>query len=159
MLVKCKGCGNKIDRDIAYKVIIKGKNKYYCNKQEYEAIKIEKESKNKVINLSFELIGKTTNTALFKELQEIANIHTYTKLLKYLEENMVKIDAAICNNIPFVNEYAKIRYYSTIIKNEIGDFKEKVEIHDTEINDFEIIEEIKYSSTKKKSFDDLINEY
>jgi NifU-like protein involved in Fe-S cluster formation len=157
LLVICKGCKKKIDRDNAYKVVVKDKNTYYCNLQEYETINIEKESKNKVIDLSFELIGKTTNTALFKELTEIAKVHTYTKILKYMEENMLDLDAAICGNSPFVHEYAKIRYFAAIIKNQIGDFKEQVE--DTEVHDFDYVEEVKYTPTKKKSFTDFIDEY
>jgi NifU-like protein involved in Fe-S cluster formation len=157
LLVKCKGCSNKIDRDTAYKVVVKGENTYYCDVKEYETINIEKESKNKVIDLSFEIIGKTTNTALFKELTEIAKVHTYTKMLNFMEENMMELDTAICGNSPFVHEYAKIRYFAAIIKNQIGDFKEKVE--NTEVHDFDYVEDVKYTPTKKKSFTDFIDEY
>jgi hypothetical protein len=157
LLVKCKGCGNKIERDTAFKVVIKDKNTYYCNANEYETINTEKESKNKVIDLSFELIGKTTNTALFKELTEIANVHTYTKMLKFMEENFIDLDVAISSNNPYVHEYAKIRYFAAIIKNQIGDFKEKVE--NTEVHDFDYVEDVKYTPTKKKSFTDFIDEY
>lgn len=158
MLVKCKGCTNKIERDTAFKVVVKGKNSYYCNANEYETINVEKESKNKVIDLSFELIGQTTNTALFKELTEIAKVHTYTKLLKYMEENMIDLDAALART-DFVHEYAKIRYFAAIIKNQIGDFKEKTELESTEVHDFDYVEEVKYTPTKKKSFADFIDEY
>jgi YHS domain-containing protein len=156
LLVICKGCRNKIDRETAYKVVVKGKNNYYCNVKEYETINTEKESKNKVIDLSFELIGQTTNTALFKELTEIANVHTYTKMLKFMEENYIDLDVAISSN-SYVHEYAKIRYFAAIIKNQIGDFKEKVE--NTEVHDFDYVEEVKYTPTKKKSFTDFIDEY
>jgi hypothetical protein len=158
LLVKCKGCTNKIDRDTAYKVVVKGKNTYYCNVGEYETINTEKENKNRVIDLAFELIGQTTNTALFKELTEIAKVHTYTKLLKFMEENMIDLDVAVSRN-DFVHEYAKIRYFAAIIKNQIGDFKEKVETENTEVHDFDYVEEVKYTPTKKKSFADFIDEY
>jgi hypothetical protein len=157
LLVKCKGCNLKIDRDTAYKVVVKNKNTYYCNVEEYETINIERESKNKVIDLSFEIIGQTTNTALFKELTEIAKVHTYTKMIKFMEENMIDLDAAISGNT-FVHEYAKIRYFTAIIKNQIGDFKEKIE--NTEVHDYvDVLEEVKYTPTKKKSFADFIDEY
>jgi hypothetical protein len=158
LLVTCKGCKKKIDRDTAYKVVVKNKNTYYCDVKEYESINIEKECKNKAIDLSFELIGKTTNTSLFKELTEIANVHTYTKLFKFIEANMIDLDTAICRNEPYTHEYAKIRYFAAIIKNQIGDFKEKIET--TEIHDFvDVVEEVKYTPTKKKSFADFIDEY
>jgi hypothetical protein len=138
--------------------VVKGKNTYYCNVEEYETINIEKESKNKVIDLSFELVGKTTNTALFKELTEISKVHTYTKMLKFMEENMIDLDVAMSRN-DFVHEFAKIRYFAAIIKNQIGDFKEKVEMENIEVHGFDFVEEVKYTPTKKKSFADFIDEY
>jgi hypothetical protein len=157
LLVICKGCKNKIERNDAFKVVVKNKNTYYCSAKEYETINIEKESKNKSIDLAFQIIGETTNTALFKELTEIAKVHTYYKLFKFLEENTIELDSAISGNT-FVHEYAKIRYFSAIIKNQIGDFKEKIE--NTEVNDYvDIVEEVKYTTTKKKSFADFIDEY
>jgi hypothetical protein len=157
LLVICKGCKNKIDRDTAYKVAVKNKNTYYCDVFEYERINTENESRFKVIDLAFELIGKTTNTTLMKEITEIAKVHTYTKLFKFMEENMIDIDAAM-SRTDFVHEYAKIRYFAAIIKNQIGDFKEKLE--DTEVHDFvDVIEQVKYTPTKKKSFTDFIDEY
>lgn len=36
MLVKCRKCGNKIDRNNAFKVVVDNKNVYYCNEKEYE---------------------------------------------------------------------------------------------------------------------------
>lgn len=157
MLVTCKGCKKKIDRDTAFKVVIKDRNNFYCNANEYETINIEKESKNKVIDLSFEIIGETTNTALFKELTEIARIHTYSKLLKYMELNTIDLHVAMSRN-DFIHEYGKIRYFAAIIKNQIGDFKEKIE--NTEVNDYvDVVEEVKYTPTKKKSFADFIDEY
>jgi hypothetical protein len=157
LLVICKGCKKKIDRDTAYKVAVKNKNTYYCDVFEYERINIENESRFKVIDLAFELIGKTTNTTLMKEITEIAKVHTYTKLFKFMEENMIDIDVAM-SRTDFVHEYAKIRYFAAIIKNQIGDFKEKLE--DTEVHDFvDVIEQVKYTPTKKKSFTDFIDEY
>lgn len=157
MLVICKGCKNKIERNEAFKIVVKNKNTYYCSVTEYETINIEKESKNKAIDLVFEIIGETTNTAIFKELADIAKVHTYAKLFKFIEGNMIDLDAALSRN-DFVHEYAKIRYFSAIIKNQIGDFKEEIE--NTDVNDYvDVVEEVKYVPTKKKSFADFINEY
>jgi hypothetical protein len=156
LLVTCKGCKKKIDRDTAYKVVVKNKNTYYCDVDEYVKINTENESRFKVIDLAFEILGKTTNTTLMKEITEIAKVHTYTKLLKFMEENMIEIDAAMTRT-DFVHEYAKIRYFAAIIKNQIGDFKEKVE--NTEVHDYDYVEEVKYTPTKKKSFADFIDEY
>ena len=35
MLVKCRYCDNKIDRKDAFKVVVDGKNIYYCNEAEW----------------------------------------------------------------------------------------------------------------------------
>lgn len=156
MLVKCKICKNKIDRDNAYKVVINGKNQYYCNVDEYVKWNEENESRMKVIDLSFEILGETTNTILMKDLGDIAKVHGYIKLRKYIEDNYMELDRIVRNkNIDI--EYGKIRYYTTIIKNQIGDFKEVDE--NMEVHDFEFVEDVKYTPTKRKSFADLIDEY
>jgi YHS domain-containing protein len=155
LLVTCKGCKKKIDRDAAYKIIINGKNNYYCNQLEYENIKNEKENRLKVIDLSFEIIGYTTNTSLMKELGEIAKVHTYTKMLRFMESNLNELNNIMTRN--FTSEYGKIKYFATVIKNKIGDYKELIE--KTEVNNFEFIRVMKYTPTKKKTFTDYINEY
>jgi hypothetical protein len=157
LLVTCKGCKKKIDRDNAFKVVVKDKNTYYCDALEYENINREKENRFKVIDLAFEIVGKTTNTSLMKELTEIAKVHSYTKLLNFMEQNIVDINIAMDRN-DFVHEYAKIRYFAAIIKNQIGDFKE-VQIENTEVHDFDYVEEVKYTPTKKKSFANYLDEY
>lgn len=155
-MVKCKICKNKIERDDAFKVVIKDKNNYYCNALEYEQHNIEKESRFKSIDLIFEIIGETTNTNLFKEITEITKVHSYTKLLNYLEANQLELHKVM--NKDFGNEYGKIRYFSTIVKNQIGDFKDK-EINEEVTVHADIIEEVKYKPTKKKTFADFIDEY
>jgi hypothetical protein len=155
LLVTCKGCKNKIDRDTAYKIVTNGKNTYYCDQLEYENIILEKENRLKVIDLSFRIIGNTTNTSLMKELGDIAKIHTYTKMLKFMENN--RNELTIIMNRNFTSEYGKIKYFSTVIKNKIGDFKEIIE--NNEVNNFEYIKVVKYTPTKKKTFTEYINEY
>lgn len=157
MLVNCKICKNKVDRDNAYKVVVNGKNQYYCNIDEYVAWNEENESRVKVIDFAFEVIGETTNTSLMKELKQIAKVHTYKKMINYLEYDTENIVNAM--NKSFETEYGKIRYFTAIIKNSIGDFKEKVEETNDEVFGMDIIEEVKYTPTKKKSFADFIDEY
>jgi Fe-S oxidoreductase len=155
MLVTCKMCKSKIDKQTAYKVLIKNKNNYYCNKNEYENMVFENESRFKVIDLSFEIIGTTTNTSLMKELSDIAKVHTYNKILKYMEANIHDLNKFMGKG--FDSEYGKIKYFVTIIKNQIGDFNSKKE---TEIvNNFDIIEDVKYTSSKNKTFSEYIDEY
>lgn len=156
MLVTCKKCKAKIDRDGAYKVIVKNKNNYYCSQSEYDNMVLENESRLKAIDLSFELIGNTTNTALLKELSEIAKVHSYQKIKRYLESEFDYINKSMRKN--FVNEYAKIRYFVAIIKNQIGDFMINEKTAET-LSYIDIVEDVKYSPTKRKSFNELIDEY
>ena len=158
MLVKCKGCGTKVDRKEAFKVVVNNKNNYYCNASEYETLNIEKESKAKVLELVFEIIGETTNTAIYKELTDIAKVHTYKKILDYIEENFIKLNDAM--NMHFEREYGKIRYFTAIIKNEIGDFVATTEEENDDVLDLiDQIEDVKYKQTKVKSFNDYLDEY
>lgn len=36
MIVKCKECGNKIDRDTAFKIRLRDQNNYFCSESEYK---------------------------------------------------------------------------------------------------------------------------
>ena len=121
MLVKCKGCQQKVDRDIAYKVVSNGKNNYYCNKQEYEDIKNLKEVKDNTYLKIYDIFGrKITNTILFKEINELAIVFGYEKIFAYLESNY----SYLCNVMSkeFSSEYGQIRYFSAILKNSLADF-------------------------------------
>jgi hypothetical protein len=155
LLVTCKGCKTKIDRDNAFKVVVNGKNNYYCDQLEYENIMLEKESRVKVINLSYEIIGQTTNTFLMKELGDIAKVHTYMKMSKFLGNYLNEFKKILSRDFP--NEYAKIRYFAAVIKNKIGDYKEVIE--NTEVNNFEYVKVVNNTPTKKKTFTEYINEY
>jgi len=122
MLVKCRVCGNKIERNAAYKVRNKNVNEYYCNQEEYseklEKIKIKDDTYGKI----FDIFGRRiTNTALFKEISELESVYRYEKIYQYLCENEKKLTNIL--NKDFKNEYAQIRYFSAILKNNLADFK------------------------------------
>jgi ribosomal protein L16 Arg81 hydroxylase len=122
MLVKCRICGNKIDRDTAYKVRNKNVNEYYCSQDEYleklEKIKVKYNTYEKL----FDIFGrKITNTALFKEITELENVYGYEKIYQYLCENERYLSNVLSKD--FKSEYAQIRYFSAILKNSLADFK------------------------------------
>jgi hypothetical protein len=116
---------------------------------------LEKESRVKVIDMSYEIIGNTTNTLVLKEISDIGKTHTYYKLLKFMQSNCYELTKIMNKNNS--NEYGKIRYFFTIIKNKIGDYKELIE--NTEVNNFEYVKVVNYTPTKKKTFTEYINEY
>ena len=155
MLVSCKACKKKNDRDSSYKVIVNGKNHYYCNEKEYLDEVAAKKAKLEVFELCTKILGSTTNTILFKEITAIASIHTYIKILGYLTDNIEKVNGFMSKS--FNSEYGKIKYFTTIIKNGIGDY-----VAETKIERFVEVEttEVNYKKRdRKKSLSQYINEY
>ena len=125
MLVKCKYCNNKVDRKDAFKVVVDGKNIYYCNEAEYLIVLHNRKMRDDTYECINEIFGyKVINTALFKELTYILESYSYDQILAYLEENKEYMTMVIQQR-DYSSEYAKIRYFSAIIKNGIADFKFK----------------------------------
>jgi hypothetical protein len=153
MIVKCKICSEKIDRDKAYKVIVNEKNNYYCNEDEYKK-SIEKQIvKDNTYKEIYNLFGmKVTNTALYKEVGELANIYTYEKILGYLIQNNPYLSKVMVKD--FVSEYAKIRYFTAILKNSLADFK----VEQSTINK-EIVIDMPKDNFKSKQRKKSLSEY
>ena len=124
MLVKCRLCGTKVDRNEAFKVVVGGINTYYCNEAEYQKVLHEKEVKDNTYECINQIFGyKVLNSALFKEINLLLQVYSYEHILAYLTENKDYIAKVLDKE--FVSEYAKIRYFSTILKNNMADFKPK----------------------------------
>lgn len=127
MLVKCQCCGNKVDRNEAFKVVVGERNTYYCNENEYKSIIQDREYKRRMflcINDIFEY--KVVNTALFKEINEIHKSFSFEHIFKYLRDNKEDIIAQLSRR-SFQNEYNQIRYFSAILKNNLSDYVETKE--------------------------------
>jgi len=132
VLVKCKICSQKVDRDDAYKVEVSGKNNYYCNENEYKNLIQQKQDKDNVYTEINDIFGrKITNTAIFKEITEISKIYTYERILAYLKFNNTYLGSVMAKD--FSSEYAQIRYFSAILKNSLSDFKIENNLYDKEI--------------------------
>lgn len=159
MLVNCKCCGNKIERESAYKVMTDKGNKYYCSKAEYEAMQKEKADKDAIYTEIVDIFGyKIQNSALFKEWKCWNELASNEKILSYIQENKNYIKDAVgrLNS----TEYARIRYMSAILKNSLVDYKveprkepEKIEVKNDSF--FELFEPIKESKKMRKSFAEL----
>jgi len=157
MLIICKCHGIKKERNTLYKVIVNGKNNYYCSEQDYIKMQEEKESKIIVFNMINDIFGyKVINTAIFKELSEISNIHTYNKISSYIQDNKSQLEIFMRKD--FDTEYGKIRYFSTILKNNLVDYKIPKKDKDKEIN-VEIVN-VKYTSrNRKKNLNEYLDEF
>ncbi len=153
MIVKCRNCGKMLDRNDAYKVILNNKNVYYCTEQEYlDKIKQNQIHRDMVDQVMSIFCEQVTNTILFKEITELENIYTSKLILDYLKENEDYIKNLI-NNKSFSSQYAKIRYFTAILKNNLADYRDNnTQYHDEEdFKDLEIeILEFRYKPKKKR---------
>ena len=122
MLVKCRLCGTKVDKKEAFRVVVGGKNTYYCNKFEYQKVLHEREVKDNTYECINQIFGyKVLNSALFKEINLLLEVYSYEHILAYLIENKEYLTRILKKD--FTSEYAKIRYFAAILKNNIADFK------------------------------------
>lgn len=120
---KCKYCGKSIDTKVAYKVAVGKTNRYFCNKEEYDIVYKAQKIKNDTYDLIFEIFGrKVTNTILYKEVNELSSVYPYERIKAYLEQNMTYL-SNLMQNKSFQSEYAQIRYFTAILKNNLTDFK------------------------------------
>lgn len=130
--VKCRNCDKFFDRNKAI-VIERGKAKlFYCsaeceaNARQQEIIAQKKEAeKDAVYNEICGIFGyKITNTALWKERAVWNRAADNAKILAYLKENKDYLTGVIGRLS--CGEYARIRYMSSILKNNLHDYKVKV---------------------------------
>lgn len=154
MLVTCKHCKTKIDRDVAFK-IKKGKvNHYYCNENEYNGIIRKRELKDNTIEIINNTFGyKIINTSLYKELALLEENYGYEIIYDYIKDNYDYLYD--CVHKDYNNEFCKIRYFFAILKNSMNDYKETiVSIEKQKANepkiDFEIYEKKKQIKNNKK---------
>ena len=96
MLVKCRKCNKKVERNEAFKVVVGGKNTYYCNEEEYNEILRNKELKDETYSYIYNIFGyKITNTCIYKEVNDLVDVFGYELLLSYLKENEVYLKSVI----------------------------------------------------------------
>ena len=165
---KCKICGNILDTNTAYKVTDKnGKNKYFCSVSEFETEEARKkkvlEDKDRVYRLICDImcVKEIISTALWKEWQVWLKVANNEKIAQYLEENKDYLTSAIARLDS--SEFAKIRYFSAILKNNLGSFKPRVEEVKVEkprvVVEEAIYEAPAHTLNKRRSLADLEDEF
>ena len=152
---KCRYCQSNINTKSAHLVMIGKQKAYFCNEEHYNSFELEKaeakqrkaeeleaarqkkkeahdrdveirkEEKNKVYYLICEIVGRKEiiNTVLWKEWAIWNKVADNKHIGKYLEDNksyLISIISKLDNN-----EFLRIRYLSAVLKNKLGDFKEK----------------------------------
>ena len=120
--VKCKYCGKDIDKKDA---IVqenghgRGRNAYYC----CEAHSRMQNDRDVFYRKAMEIFGVTTNSKFFIEFDHIGKIHGFRKMLGYLKDNEGYLRSVL--DKPFTSEYAKVRYFSVIVGNNMADYVPK----------------------------------
>lgn len=143
--VKCKICGEKIEKEEAFcitKVSDSGRktNSYYCSQQEYEKDKEEKELWRLVLVAVDDILGyiciSKTKVNMIKEIEghysrrQLYNCLTIHKeeIKRYLDEKGI------------YEEYGKLSYIFACVKNKIKDDSNNV-VLDTSFNSISDYEE------------------
>lgn len=161
MQVKCRACGKKIEKSNAYAVITDKDRRYYCSKEEVDELAARQKIKNDTYDIICDIFGyKVQNSALFKEQKLWKEICDDEKILAYLQENKDYITNAVSRLDS--SEFAKIRYFSAILKNSLKDFSVQVRARDAEPvkveADFEMYEPTVSSKRKRRGLSDIEDE-
>lgn len=168
MRVKCRYCGERVEKEDAYKD--PNKNSYYCSEEHYlatmknrEDLQKEKEEKRqKKIDPVYEEVAdifgyRIQNSQLFKEMKLWRSICNDEKILAYLQEHKDYIKSKLekLNS----SEYAHIRYVSAILKNSLKDYVATVRVEPEKINvDCEIYEPTVFAKKKRRGLSELEDE-
>lgn len=168
MRVKCRYCGERVEKEDAYKD--PNKNSYYCSEEHYLATmkkredfqKEKEENKQKKIDQVYEEVAdifgyRIQNSQLFKEMKLWRSICNDEKILAYLQEHKDYIKSKLekLNS----SEYARIRYVSAILKNSLKDYVATVRVEPEKINvDCEIYEPTVFAKKKRRGLSELEDE-
>ena len=147
MLVKCRVCGEKIDRDIAYKVTNGRINEYYCTKTEYLDKIRARELKENVYNKISDIFGYTvTSTAIYKEISSLEQVYGFHRIYEVLCYYQQQLDAIMSR--PFDSEYGKIRYFSVVLQNKLKTYVPETK-KENKLSDFDM-PNMKYKRHSKR---------
>ena len=152
-MARCK-CGydkNPLDTKTAFKVVIKGKNTYWCSEQCYAKYLADKEKQEK-INAEYAEIYELTSKIFGYEFQSVGllrkevlaweKVGSRAKIIAYLKENMQWLKDVM--NRSFESDFNRVRYYSTIVVGKLHDWKPRVEVK--EVPNV-VVEQVMYDTT------------
>jgi hypothetical protein len=127
--VTCQICKTKGDNESFYKVTDdKGKSKYYCNKEEYDSFKLEKEKRERLVDFILLDVfgyekGQTVNSKLFKKLKDLSSFYDVEVIHECFREQKDNIQYWI--KVKGFTEYNMICYVMKIIEGNINDTYKK----------------------------------
>ena len=120
-LVICKICGNKLDRETAYKVKGKNTNRYFCNRKEY----FDKHGAKETLSLADKIMGESLSKDIKKEITNLAEIYGYTKIYDYLSYEYDYLSKTMQEKT-FNDKNHKIKYFAVILKTHLPTFNKQI---------------------------------
>ncbi|WP_312286650.1 hypothetical protein [Terrisporobacter sp.] len=171
MLVTCRGCKTKIDKDKAFiheHISKSGKktNYYYCSKNEYESIQKEKRFYKECQYLLDDLFNETiVDNTRNKNLSELNKSgYSYEMIYNCIDDNRSKIEnALVIKRDDFSSKngmYMKLAYVFGIIKNEISKYEHETidkKINSDTLDPSEVYHSTRKVKQEKRSLMDIIN--
>lgn len=159
---KCRICGTEGRTSVFHKVVVNGKNQYYCNEEEYDAMLVEETYKNRTLEYISNHIWivddvRMLPNVLRKKLNELAEIYNHEVIYSTVLKN--KDDLAYWMGLEnkFNNDYGKASYMVAIIKGNINQEyqkwkRNKIREEQTkdDNNEAELLNEIDMNSIEKK---------
>lgn len=128
--VKCKICKAKGDSDTFYRVTDdKGRNSYYCSKEEYEQREKEKEDRYMLLKYVAEEVleydnGQIVPPSMVKRIEKLSKFYGFNVIKETFYLNKETIQYWIRTK-DFSNEYGMCSYVMAIIESNINDAYKK----------------------------------
>ena len=167
MLVKCKTCGNKIEKGDSYCYLHMTKSgklqkRYYCNREHFHEPYIDNTYYNRTRRLVDKILGyvciSNEKNKMITRLYDIGySRKDVLECMKYYKDDIIKYMEL--KNIQ--NEYGKLRYVFTVVENNIKDFSTR-EVETPVIQEEVKIEEepvyVPIKTHKRRSLKDRLKE-
>ena len=167
--VKCKECGNKLERSDAYLVesisekTLKINKKYYCDEKCYKKQETRKELIIKCNDLMEEILDIPIRSNIYfnKMYSPMIKRYDYDVIYEFLTSEKDYIEQQI-EDKDFNTINVKLKYFLAIMQNNIGKYEQVIKNKESFKEDIkhEIFEDIEFKPViekKKRSLEDVLN--
>lgn len=167
--VKCKECGNKLERSDAYLVesisekTLKINKKYYCDEKCYKKQETRKELIIKCNDLMEEILDIPIRSNIYfnKMYSPIIKRYDYDVIYEFLTSEKDYIEQQM-EDKDFNTVNVKLKYFLAIMQNNIGKYEQVIKNKESFKEDIkhEIFEDIEFKPViekKKRSLEDILN--
>lgn len=167
--VKCKECGNKLERSDAYLVesisekTLKINKKYYCDEKCYKKQETRKELIIKCNDLMEEILDIPIRSNIYfnKMYSPIIKRYDYDVIYEFLKSEKDYIEQQM-EDKDFNTVNVKLKYFLAIMQNNIGKYEQVIKNKESFKEDIkhEIFEDIEFKPViekKKRSLEDILN--